>query len=319
MVEDLRLISNNSLLLSFHCRDNSLLFEQKTQHDTQELLNYVLTTLQQCITITTPTSSPLYSSTTSSNKPLSNKITSFFKPLTPTVPASPPSPAQQPQVPKSVINDLFEGRLRLETKCLNCEESSTVSDNFFNISVPVLSCHSTKRCGPVSLYKAITVATTLEGLTHENKYWCNMCRHLTEGQRCTVITRLPSVMIIHLNRFTTSTITSVSSVMIHKIQGNIAIPTTLCFKQWTNQSCKDKDSLYKLQGVILHTGASCGSGHYTAIVDVGGKMRNKDNWEWVWFDDEKVTCLSHDQLLQMISPLSNSESTPYILFYEKCL
>ena len=216
------------------------------------------------------------------------------------------------------VSALFEGILQFETKCLNCEETSVRKENFFNLTVPVISCSLTRRCGSISLYCAIDEATRVNNLIAQNKYWCNNCRHLTEGKRNALITHLPPVVIVHVNRFSTSSsLASLSPIQIHKTQGNIAIPTTICFKQWTTGTCKDNDSVYKLLGVILHTGNSCRNGHYTTVINMKKQSDIRASSNWVWFDDVNVSLVPHDYVMELLSPLSAMDCTPYVLFYEK--
>lgn len=259
-----------------HYRKNFPLFESEfQQHDTQELLQCILSTLKH------------------------DPYDKQHQPIT-------TNSFQQTNISK-----MFEGMLEFETKCLNCEECSHQKEDFFNITVPVLS-HSTRRCGPISIYNAITEALTVNNLTSDNKYWCDNCQHLTEGRRISLVHYLPQILIIHINRF--STTCQLSSGQVHKIQGNIATPTFLSFKQWTTPHCNN--GLYELLAVILHTGRSCNSGHYTAIISTRDKLGCVS---WVLFDDDNVSTISNNNVIELLSPLSYNDSTPYILFYKNVI
>ena len=237
-------------------------------------------------------------------KPHPQLITSFFKPTTPTTTPVKPNSGRG-------IKDIFEGALQFNTTCLTCEEYCTRNDQFLNLTVPVMSCDQQGRCGLISIYHALNIATSMDWLTADNKYWCSGCGHLTEGRRDTLLSRLPSIMILHINRFI-ATPTNYSRVQIHKTLGNIALPLIMSFKQWTTPTCNHRDDPYQLFALVIHTGTSCRSGHYTAIINTGEK--------WAWFDDDSVTLVSHDFVINdLLHPLSTSDCTPYIVFYKRII
>ncbi len=237
---------------------------------------------------------------TSSTRP--QLITSFFKPAA-TTPTNPSSGRG--------IQGIFEGHLQFNTTCLLCEDCCIRNDHFLNLTVPVMSC-DLGRCGPISVYHALNLATSMDGLTGDNKYWCSGCGHLTEGRRETLLSGLPSVMALHINRFTATPTNYSPGVQIHKTLGNIGLPLVMSFKQWTTPTCNHRDHPYQLFALICHTGTSCRSGHYTTVIDTEGK--------WAWFDDDSVTFVSHDFVINdLLHPLSTSDCTPYIVFYKRII
>ena len=272
------------LLLLFCYRNTFPLFQlQSQQHDTQELLQCILLALKNAV----------------AKQAQSVIITGFFNRSSVRIKNA------------NCFSRMFEGTLQFETKCMNCEDFSRQTENFFNITIPVLP-ESTRRCGPISLYNAITEATSIDDLSGDNKYSCNSCQHLTEGRRVSLLARLPQIMIIHINRF--STALQLGNVHVHKILGNIATPTIISFKQWTTSNCNDRDAVYELSAVILHTGTCCTSGHYTTIVN---KSNKSGGVSWVWFDDDNVSTITYNNVIELLSPLSTNECTPYILLYKK--
>ena len=101
------------------------------------------------------------------------------------------------------------------------------------------------------------------------------------------------------------------------------IPLSLSFKPWCTNDCSGKDTIYHLFAVVFHSGSSCSSGHYTACVRAeecrqiapqDAKERFNGNG-WIYFDDDQLDYISKSELLEMMSPLSISASTVYILFY----
>ena len=83
-----------------------------------------------------------------------------------------------------------------------------------------------------------------------------------------------------------------------------------------HESSQSKKSVFKLKGVVIHSGTSIG-GHYYSIIKFGE--------DWYRFDDEKVTKLDFDELksLSYGGKFNNSvynsvhSTNAYILFYEQ--
>ncbi|KAM0524886.1 hypothetical protein ACHAPE_000992 [Trichoderma viride] len=74
-----------------------------------------------------------------------------------------------------------------------------------------------------------------------------------------------------------------------------------------NPSLRDDDGanqsgLYELRGVVTHQGASADSGHYTAYVKKTGTVdpktgkKEKEDGNWWWFNDDKVTEVTVDKI-----------------------
>lgn len=74
-----------------------------------------------------------------------------------------------------------------------------------------------------------------------------------------------------------------------------------------NPSLRDDDGanqsgLYELRGVVTHQGASADSGHYTAYVKKTGTVdpktgkKEKEDGNWWWFNDDKVTEVTVDKV-----------------------
>ena len=325
-------------------RESYTLFQDKRQHDTQEFLHCLLGALQRACMSDSHMTKILSDGLNVRKRTLNNSFTQKveLKSHCSVTQATPPitnffirmksadktnSSAITHVVDKRIyekdfITSLFEGNLQFKTQCLVCEESTNRKESFFDISVPVskgsfLNNDLTSRCGPYSLYWSLSQIASLDNLISENKYHCDVCRHLTEGRRTINISHLPPIMIIHLNRFSTQNIHSL--VQVHKTLGNVAIPLYLSFSQWSTTSCANANSMYELYGIILHTGSSCVSGHYTSAVKKTFTRRecNGDD-SWVLFDDETVTILPLFKIQDILSPLSVTQCTPYILFYSKC-
>ena len=202
--------------------------------------------------------------------------------------------------PTSHISDLFEGQLVYGTTCLTCDTVQCRYEKFTYISVPVTSTTS-QYCGAYSLHWSLSQFAAVEYLRYHNKYFCQNCQHLTEARHNILINKLPNIVILHLNRFS-------MQFSITKAARNIGIPKYLSFDEWCTTNCINKRKVYQLYSVILHTGSSCTSGHYTVLI-------KRSNDEWILFNDDNLHILTYQQFNDIISPLSVSLCTPYILFY----
>jgi ubiquitin C-terminal hydrolase len=96
---------------------------------------------------------------------------------------------------------------------------------------------------------------------------------------------LPPVLQIHLKRFT------VSSSKSLKLNDRVEFPEVLdlgisCTLDYSNFAGKysrnEGTELYRLQSVIVHSGLSCGNGHYVTYVNP-----NLEG-DWFLFDDQLV-------------------------------
>ena len=242
------------------------------------------------------------------------------------------------------ITDSFQGQLAYQTRCYECDSYTRRTEPFLDVSVPVTSAAnilpgfpcdpspsktSTKSSfsatdvGLYSLSWALSQFALREKLRGENKYFCDECGHFVEAERSVLFSHLSTIMTIHLNRFATQLWGLSSSVTVSKVGGNLAIPLSLSFKPWCTNDCSGKDRIYQLFAVVFHSGSSCSSGHYTACVR-GKECRHlapqdaKERFDgngWIYFDDDQLDYISQSELLEMMSPLSNSASTVYILFY----
>ena len=230
--------------------------------------------------------------------------------------------SQAPSSQASWVTELFEGTLTSQTCCLECEEKSSREETFLDISVPVsvtaeqVDVLEELKCAPVSLSWSISQYASSEMLCGRDKYWCDCCHHFTEGRKTLYFSKLPKIMTVHLNRFSHKWYQSRFSV--GKTVGNIAIPLHLSFLQWCLPSDSSTQKMYELYAIVLHTGSSCTSGHYTTVVKAtySSHPPSQSTSNWLLFNDDRTTLLTQKSFLSMISPLStSSSSSPYILFY----
>ena len=247
------------------------------------------------------------------------------------------------------ITEMFQGELISQIHCYECDNLTRRTEPFLDISVPVSSKSlpgfpasrtpvkgepndrtelyqdasiNNGLVGPFSLSWALSQFCYREKLYGENKYSCENCKHLVEADKTVLFGYLPLVMTIHLNRFATHiSYGRLSSISVSKVGGNIAVPTSLCFSAWCSQDCPDRNMMYHLFAVVFHMGSSCSSGHYTACVrvsecrDLFPPFMDSERGSWFYFDDEIVKVFTMEEVLGMLSPLTPSTQTAYILLY----
>lgn len=246
------------------------------------------------------------------------------------------------------VKEIFQGELVSQIRCYECDNFTRRTEPFLDVSLAVSSpglpgfpvdstpsstSHDPQRTlaremrfvGPFSLSWVLSQFCLREKLRGDNKYSCERCGHLAEAERSVMFGRLPLVVTLHLNRFATHSMNWMSSggnLMVNKVGGNVAVPLTLKFSAWCTDDCTRRDEVYHLIAVVFHTGSSCSTGHYTACVrgkecSLGNSLATVDwiktDTAWVDFDDEVVTLITQDELLEKLSPLT--PSTAYILFY----
>lgn len=209
----------------------------------------------------------------------------------------------------STIIEIFAGQYASRLECGTCHKTSTTYIPFNMLSVPVPS----KR-KDLDLQDCIDSFVSPEMLTGDNAWKCPRCKESLSTKKKLTITRLPAVLIIHLERFSLSTVPQLTFV---KNTSKITVPMRLNMKKyWPDiQDEQEREQLtkfplrgqegeweYSLYGIVRHYGTLDG-GHYIAEV--------KKNGTWVKFDDEKV------KVSDNMGKRAETDGSAYILFYEK--
>lgn len=208
----------------------------------------------------------------------------------------------------SSIIEIFAGQYASRLECGNCHKTSTTYIPFNMLSVPIPA-----KNGALKLTDCIDSFVSPEILTGSNAWKCSRCKLSTTTKKQLTITRLPSILIIHLERF------SISGGRTYEYVKNtrtIDVPLVLQMeKYWP--VVRDEQELeqlrkfpsrgqegkweYNLFGVVRHYGTLNG-GHYISEV--------KKNNNWVKFDDDKMSSSS-------MGKQGETDGSAYILFYEK--
>ncbi|KAH8400876.1 hypothetical protein KR009_001608 [Drosophila setifemur] len=245
------------------------------------------------------------------------------------------SSEQRPvEAARSIISDVFDGKLLSSVQCLTCDRVSTREETFQDLSLPIPNrdflnvLHQTHSLSVQSLNAAETSSRSNEGwlawmwnmlrswiygpsvtlydcmasffsadeLKGDNMYSCERCNKLRTGIKFSRVLTLPEVLCIHLKRFRHDL--SYSS----KISSDVYFPLEgFDMRPYIHKDCKSQVPLYNLSSVICHHG-TVGGGHYTCYA------RNALNGRWYNFDDQFVT---------EVTPETVATCQAYVLFYQK--
>ncbi|XP_026102691.1 ubiquitin carboxyl-terminal hydrolase 11-like isoform X1 [Carassius auratus] len=151
----------------------------------------------------------------------------------------------------------------------------------------------------VQLQECIALFTTVETLEEENPWYCPTCKKHQLATKKLDLWSLPEVLIIHLKRF------SYTKYSREKLDTIVEFPlrdldfSGFLLKKSVNST--EPPCRYDLIAVSNHYGG-LRDGHYTSYA------RNKDNGQWYYFDDSKVTYATEEQIVT---------SAAYLLFYQR--
>ncbi|XP_061380549.1 ubiquitin carboxyl-terminal hydrolase 20 isoform X1 [Danaus plexippus] len=220
---------------------------------------------------------------------------------------------------RSIISDVFDGKLLSSVQCLICDRVSTRVETFQDLSLPIPSrehlamLHHTPHTdqdswlwwlfswfrswlyGPaVSLQDCLAAFFSADELKGDNMYSCSRCNKLRNGVKMSGVIRLPEVLCVHLKRFRHELMFSA------KVAARVSFPINdLNMAPYCHKECTSSVSRYSLCAVICHAGTA-GGGHYTCVARVDDR--------WYSFDDAAVTPLTTHHL---------ASCEAYVLFYRK--
>eukprot|EP00397_Hematodinium_sp_SG-2012_P001859 GEMP01001864.1.p1 GENE.GEMP01001864.1~~GEMP01001864.1.p1 ORF type:complete len:819 (+),score=183.47 GEMP01001864.1:290-2746(+) len=182
---------------------------------------------------------------------------------------------------KSFLVDIFQGQLRSVLTCTECGYSSKTFDPYLYLSLPV---SSSMTCVADALHTFLEE----EQLDGDNRWRCNRCKKKVVAKKKMDIYKAPSVLILHLKRFSFNYETGVTT----KVSTFLDMPLTLDLSSYIVSHHKDSLT-YDVIGVANHTGPH-GFGHYTATC-----KHPIDNNYYHFDDDDEVVRL--DDLNDMIT------------------
>uniref|UniRef100_A0A3P9C3E4 Ubiquitin carboxyl-terminal hydrolase n=1 Tax=Maylandia zebra TaxID=106582 RepID=A0A3P9C3E4_9CICH len=195
---------------------------------------------------------------------------------------------------QDLMERLFQGRLVLRTRCLECESFTERREDFQDISVPVLddqpsSPDDLSEVSPdpkpelKTLKWAISQFASVERIFGEDKYFCETCHHYTEAERSLLFDKTPEVITIHLKRFSANGLELDPYAGLSKVNTPLQTPLTLSLEEWCTQSSSTKGQNYQLFAVVMHSGVTISSGHYTAYIRMSDLTDVK-----IWLQDTKT-------------------------------
>ncbi|KAK7207784.1 putative ubiquitin carboxyl-terminal hydrolase [Myxozyma melibiosi] len=207
--------------------------------------------------------------------------------------------ANKTAVGKKTMQDLFEGILSSETKCLTCETASTRDEPFIDLSIDIEENRSVSAC--------LQQFSASELLCQNNKFHCDSCGGLQEAERRVKIKRAPKILALHLKRFKFTEDMQRNVKLLHRVVFPFHVRL---FNNTTDEmvGAQDADTLYELYAVIVHVGGGPYHGHYVAIVKT-------DTAGWVLFDDEMVERVDESFVHNFFGDKPGM-ATAYILFYQ---
>ncbi|XP_040896883.1 ubiquitin carboxyl-terminal hydrolase 1 [Toxotes jaculatrix] len=194
-----------------------------------------------------------------------------------------------------LMERLFQGRLVLRTRCLECESFTERREDFQDISVPVLDDQpsSPDNLSEVSpdpkpelktLKWAIAQFASVERIVGEDKYFCETCCHYAEAERSLLFDKTPEVITIHLKRFSANSLELDPYAGLSKVNTPLQTPLTLSLEEWCTRPSSTKGQHYQLFAVVMHSGITISSGHYTAYIRMSDLKDVK-----LWLHDRKET------------------------------
>lgn len=192
----------------------------------------------------------------------------------------------------SIITTLFTGLFLSTVKCLECNNLVTVFEPFktLSISVPV---H-----GEATLEECLKQFSVEEMLTGDNMYKCEKCAKQVNAVKKMYIWEAPEILIIHLKRFTNS---------LQKVGSTINFPmTNLRLTDNYSPIRPNENVSYDLYALNEHIGMTLGSGHYISHV------KNVLNGRWYECNDSSVFHVPEDTIDKEIRT-----KNAYLLFYER--
>ncbi|OUM68702.1 hypothetical protein PIROE2DRAFT_68006 [Piromyces sp. E2] len=190
----------------------------------------------------------------------------------------------------SIIVTTFQGQYMSSLTCSRCKKSSRTFNSLMYLSVPIPN-------NATNLYHCLDKYIEVEHLDGNDAWSCPNCKIKVSATKQLILSKLPSIMMIHLKRF------YYQGPFKDKITKNITFPLkNLDLEKYTYPfKCNDNKYKYNLFAISNHYGTLSG-GHYTAFV----KDRRTNNW--ISFDDSRISDISESKIMT---------NAAYILFYER--
>ncbi|KAJ3211545.1 ubiquitin-specific protease doa4 [Dinochytrium kinnereticum] len=167
---------------------------------------------------------------------------------------------------------------------LTLYKTSTTYNPFMYLSVPIPSKNSAGvQGGPVYLYDCLAKFAEAEVLDGDDAWHCPRCKTRRRTKKTLTVSRLPTVLIVHLKRF------YFQGPFKDKIETYVDFPIKGLDLTSVSTAKAPDGSLYDLYAISNHMGTLT-QGHYTAHIHNGHKG------QWYLFDDSRITSCDENAL-----------------------
>tara|TARA_B100000609_G_C17153160_1_gene402021 strand:- start:97 stop:1110 length:1014 start_codon:yes stop_codon:yes gene_type:complete len=203
----------------------------------------------------------------------------------------------------SFVDDIFMGQLVSALECQVCGFTSHCFDPFLDLSLPL----PRGRGAAIHVTDCLGKFTAEEDLANTDGYKCERCKKSQPVRLRLCVYRYPTVLVLHLKRFSSSsgffssfskTDTAVGFNADELDLSRYCHPDAAPATGPSSPAGTTPRPVYELIGVSQHSGTMSG-GHYTALArgDPGGK--------WFSFNDSMVTP----------AEATSPSSSAYVLFF----
>jgi Ubiquitin carboxyl-terminal hydrolase len=135
-----------------------------------------------------------------------------------------------------------------------------------------------------------------------NDSFCQNCKKVTRQRTSQEFVQLPKLFFTMLNRNTEDATNA-------KIETDCPLPTS--FVPVVDQNCKQKNSKYRIAGVVAHRGAHGNSGHNISYVP-----NHEEPGEWYMINDKTVTRIRFKDVNKFLPNRKAAQQLPYIIAWE---
>ena len=204
----------------------------------------------------------------------------------------------EPLKPKTWVQNIFEGTLTNETRCLTCETITSRDEPFLDLSLEIEENSSITSC--------LRNFSGIETLNKQDKFYCDKCASLQEAHKCLKVKRTPSILALHLKRF--KYMESVGR--LKKLSHRVVFPNELKLNN-TTDAAAEEEATFSLFAVVVHVGSGMNHGHYVALIKIHD--------QWFLFDDDTVEGIDDSQLHTCFGSAQEGSGnySGYLLLYQK--
>lgn len=218
---------------------------------------------------------------------------------------SPPSSPNSLQVEmkttfSTLVQKTFDGSISITYKCLNCGTTSNQNDSFRDLHLSFPDTETNPKY-QYSIEDLLDYYCSMERLDAENKYFCDFCQKLCDGERLINIVNPPRYLVLTLKYFKYDKKINMRTKLTHNVNHSPKISVKYASEDGP------KHQQYRLYAAVVHSGVSMDSGHYYTY-----GSDQPDDGSWYKFNDSFVTECNISALKSLRSP-----NTPYVLFYER--